>query len=115
MLEAHSLTAKPGQGCAARPHQLSGGGAYQGEFREAVRSIGAMMQESSVLEREEQDQLGMAFANLEMAAGLYDTRELTAESAKNVLALIDEAVSVIEQRGLLHGPVKAPWESEAKG
>jgi len=84
-------------------------------FRDAVRSIGAMMQESYVLEPEEQDRLGMAFANLEMAAGLYDTRELTMESAKAVLALIDEAVSVMGKCGLLHGPVDAPWENDAEG
>ncbi|GAN33172.1 MAG: hypothetical protein UZ01_01902 [Candidatus Brocadia sinica] len=84
------------------------------EFREAVRSIGAMMQESSVLEPEDQDRLGMAFANLEMTAGLYDTPELTVDSTKDVLALIDKAVSVMEKCGLLHGPVQAPWENGGK-
>ncbi|MBI4447269.1 MAG: hypothetical protein HY645_15360 [Acidobacteria bacterium] len=84
------------------------------EFRETVRSIGAMMQESSVLKPGEQDRLGMAFANLEMTAGLYDTRELTVDSAKNVLELIDEAVSAMEKCGLLHRPVQAPWENSGK-
>jgi len=31
-----------------------------------------------------------------------------------VLALIDEAVSVMEKYGLLHGPVQAPWENAGK-
>ncbi|KAA0242761.1 MAG: hypothetical protein DYG83_14105 [Candidatus Brocadia sp. AMX2] len=73
-----------------------------------------MMQESSVLEPEDQDRLGMAFANLEMTAGLYDTPELTVDSTKDVLALIDKAVSVMEKCGLLHGPVQAPWENGGK-
>ncbi len=81
----------------------------KGEFQEALRSIGVMMQESSNLEAEEQDRLGMAFANLEMAAGLYDSSELTAESAQSTLTLIDEAISAMEKHGLLHGPVKTPW------
>jgi len=83
------------------------------EFREAVHSIDAMMQETSVLEPDEQDRLGMAFANLEMAAGLYGTSELTADSAINVLALIDNAISTTQKYGLLHGPIDKPWENEA--
>lgn len=83
------------------------------EFREAVRSIGAMMQESSTLDPDEQDQLGMTFANLEMAAGLYGTSELAVESAKTVLALIDNAISTMQKYGLLHGPIDKPWENDS--
>ncbi len=85
------------------------------EFREVVHSIGTMLQESSVLEPDEQDRIGLVFANLQMAAGLYATPDLIEDSAKNVLALIDGAISVMEKRGLLHRPVEAPWESNAKG
>ncbi len=74
-----------------------------------------MMQESSVLQPEEQDRLGMAFANLEMAAPLYDTTDFTIDSAKAILTLIDQSVSVMEQRGLLQGPVDKPWDNETKG
>lgn len=55
----------------------------------------------------------MTFANLEMAAGLYETRELTAESAENVLALIDKAIEAMQKYGLLHGPIDKPWDCEA--
>ena len=67
------------------------------------------MQESAALERAEQDQLGIAFANLEMASALYDSRLFAAESAKNTLALGDRAVAAMEKRGLLHGAVEKPW------
>ena len=79
------------------------------EFRETVRSIASMMQESAVLKSDEQDQLGVAFANLEMASALYDSPLFTGESAKNTLALVDGAVAAIERRGLLHGAVEKPW------
>jgi len=85
------------------------------EFREVVHSIGTMLQESSVLEADEQDSHGMTFANLQMAAGLYETPDLTEDSTKNVLALIDRAISVMEKRRLLHRAVEAPWENDAKG
>ena len=80
------------------------------EFREAVRSIGGMMQESGVLETDEQDQLGVAFANLEMASALYETPLLTGDSAKNTLVFIDDAIAAMEKHGLLHGVVEKPWE-----
>ena len=48
----------------------------------------------------------MAFANLEIAAGLYDTNEFHTEGAKNVLILIDDAMSVMEKHGLLHSPIE---------
>ncbi len=81
------------------------------EFREAVRSIGAMMQETSVLDSEEQDRLGVAFANLEIAGGLYDTNEFHPQSAKNVLTLMDDAISAMEKHGLLHSAIEKPWQN----
>lgn len=83
-------------------------------FRETVRSLGTLMQESSVLQPEEHDQLSLVFPNLEMAAGLYDSPALTPDTARNALALIDQAVSVMGKCGLLHGPIETPWDSNAK-
>lgn len=57
----------------------------------------------------------MAFANLELAAALYDTSDFTSDSARTILTLIDEAVSIMEKCGLLHGPVDKPWDNETKG
>jgi hypothetical protein len=76
------------------------------EFREVVHSIGAMMQESSVLYPEEQDHLGRVFANLELTAPLYDSRDFKVENAKYILVLIDVVVAIMERHGLLHGSVK---------
>jgi hypothetical protein len=84
------------------------------EFREAVRSIGAMMRESSVLQSEEQDYLGMAFANLESLSPLYGTSELRNDIAEAVLGLIQQAVSVMEKNGLLNGAVRKPWEGQVE-
>ncbi len=84
------------------------------EFREAVRSIAVMMQESSVLQPEEQDHLGMAFVNLEMAAPLYDTGDFTSDSAGNILKLIEAAVSIMQKNGLLHSSVEKPWDNQSK-
>ncbi len=81
-----------------------------GAFREASRSVLEMMKESAVLEPEEQDQLGVVVANLEMAALLYGTEELHPDSATNVIDLIDRAVAVMSAHGLLHGRVEKPWE-----
>ncbi len=82
------------------------------DFREAVRSIGSMIQESSDLQPEEQDRLGIVFANLEVAVPLYDTRDFHPETATNILKLIDEAISVMEKNGLLHSSLATPWEEE---
>lgn len=79
-------------------------------FREAVRSVNAMMHESAVLQTDEQDQLGVVLANLEMAALLYGAKEFHPESAKNVLDLIDRAVAIMGEHGLLHGKVEKPWD-----
>ncbi len=84
------------------------------ELREAVRSVGAMLQESSVLQPEEQDQLGLVLANLEGAAVLYETSDFTAQTAQNILEVIDTAVSVMEEHGLLHGYVDKPWDNPTK-
>ncbi len=82
------------------------------EFRDAVRSVAAMLPEAVVLEPDEQDQLGITFTNLQMASSLYETSELTADSAKHILELIDRSISIMEKHGLLHSPVKTPWEND---
>jgi len=69
-----------------------------------------MMQESSVLKRDEQDRLGLVLANLQMTALLYGTSELKADSALNVLQLIDKALAIMGEHGFLHGKVEKPWE-----
>lgn len=79
-------------------------------FKEAVRSLSGMMQESSVLKRDEQDQLGVVLANLQLTAVLYGTAELKADSAQNVLQLIDKTLAIMGEHGFLHGKVKKPWE-----
>lgn len=82
----------------------------QDEFREAVGSVEAMMQESAALVPPEQDQLGVVLANLEMAARLYGTTELHPDSASNTLSLIDQAVAIMSEHGLLTGKVISPWK-----
>lgn len=81
-------------------------------FTEAVRSLSIMMQESSVLECDEQDQLGAVFVNLHMAAVLYGTKELKADSAQHILQLIDKALNIMGNYGFLHGNVKKPREQK---
>jgi len=70
----------------------------------------SMMTESSVLEPDEQDQLGLVLANLESLAVLYTTETLSADSAKNTLDLMDRAVAIMEKHGLLSGAVDKPWD-----
>lgn len=82
----------------------------QDEFRETVGNISAMMRESSALAKPEQDQLGVVLANLEMAARLYGTDELQPDSAKNILDLIDRAIAIMGEHGLLTGNVIKPWQ-----
>ncbi|HEY2934307.1 MAG TPA: hypothetical protein VGK99_21400 [Acidobacteriota bacterium] len=82
------------------------------DFREVVHVIALMMNESACLEHDEQDQLGLALANLEVAALIYGTDELHPESAKNTLDLIDRVVAVMGEYGLLHGKVDKPWDEK---
>ena len=79
-------------------------------FRETVRAVAGMMQESFVLETDEQDQLGVVLANLECAAPLYGSNEFRSDSAKNLLDLIDRAVEIMSKHGLLKGQVDKPWD-----
>jgi hypothetical protein len=92
-----SLSAVVNSGVATTPAAVLS----QDEFREAVGSVEAMMQESSALAPPEQDQLGVVLANLEMAARLYGTSELHPDSASNTLSLIDRAVAIMSKHGLL--------------
>jgi hypothetical protein len=80
------------------------------EFRDVLRTLQTMLQESVVLKPKEQDLLRVIFANLEMAAKLYGSADFTAESAKNILDLIDRLISLMGEHGLLHGDVNKPWE-----
>lgn len=84
------------------------------QFREVVRSIADMLNESSVLHPAEQDCLGLIIANLEMATALYETDLFTAESAQNILSLVDRATSVMSEHGLLHGDVAKPWDERVR-
>jgi len=82
------------------------------EFREAVGQIDALLQETTVLEPDEQNALGAVFFNLEPAAKLYETKELTTETAKNLLKLVDEAISAMDQHPLFRGEIKLPWDND---
>ena len=79
-----------------------------------LRSANTMLQESAVLEPEEQDLLSVILANLEMAARLYGSVDFAPESAKSILDLIERLVLVMGEHGLLHGHVDKPWEEEAR-
>jgi hypothetical protein len=82
----------------------------QEQFRNTVRIISNMMQESSVLETEEQDHLGVVLSNLETTAILYGTNELPQESARDVLSLIDRAVTIMSEYGVIKGEIIKPWQ-----
>ena len=84
------------------------------EFLDVLRSANTMLQESAVLEPEEQDLLSVILANLEMAARLYGSVDFAPESAKSILDLIERLVLVMGEHGLLHGHVDKPWEEEAR-
>ena len=79
------------------------------QFREVVRSIESMMQETDVLTPEEQDRLAKVFTNLEVTVPLYETEAFEVSSAENVLMWIDEARNTMDQHGILHAPIGAPW------
>ena len=80
-------------------------------FREIVREVAKMLQESYALNPEEQDQLGLLLANLEPSVVLIESEKLSRKSAKNILDLIDRAISVMSENGLLAGRLDVPWES----
>jgi hypothetical protein len=79
-------------------------------FREAIRTIALLMQESTVLEIDEQDQIGVVFVNLEGLGLVYGTPMLKPDLAKDVLALIDTAIDCMGKHGLLTGEVDKPWK-----
>ncbi len=101
-----SLGAVVSKGSASDPNAVLS----KEEFFEVVQAISTMMRETEVLESDEQDQLGFVFANLEMAAVIYDTESFESDIAKNILVLIDRAVTVMSENGLLRGTVLRPWE-----
>jgi hypothetical protein len=82
------------------------------KFQKEINFIAVMLQESSVLKTDEQDRIGVAFENLQMVSGVYGTSTLTSEIAKNVIKLIKDAISSMEQNGLLNKPVKLPWNND---
>jgi hypothetical protein len=84
------------------------------QFTDVVRSIADMLKESSALHPGEQDRLGLILANLELAAALYETADFTVQSADNILDLIDRAIAVMSEHGLLHGDVAKPWDDRAR-
>jgi len=81
-------------------------------FRETIMLIQQMMTDPSVLRANEQDQMALVLANLEFTAALFGTPEFTARTAKNILDLIDRAVKIMGQEGLLSGRVEVPWEGQ---
>jgi hypothetical protein len=82
------------------------------EFREIVDRIGALLQESAVLDAGEQNAVAVALFNLEATAVLYDTAEFGQDTAKNMLKLVDEAIRTMENRPLVKGNITMPWESD---
>ena len=84
------------------------------EFREVVLSLTAMLKEAAVLQPEEQDRLGLALVNLEMAVKLYETADFTGQSAHNILDLMDGAVAAMSEHGLLQGQLAKPWDDPTR-
>jgi hypothetical protein len=68
------------------------------------------MQESTVLETDEQDQLGILLINLESISLVYGTESFTAALAKDILPLVDRAINVMSDHGLVKGSVDKPWD-----
>lgn len=79
-------------------------------FKSVVDLLSTLLQESGVLEAKEQDAVGVAIANLEMTALAMGAIELDAETAGNLLDLIDSAVRTMGHYGLLHSEIQTPWE-----
>jgi len=73
-----------------------------------------MMSQTSVLEADEHDQLGVTFLNLAVAAPLYGSPAMTAASAKNTLELIDSTMKAFERHGLLSSDIHKLWSKEDK-
>jgi len=82
-------------------------------FQKIIQSIANMMKETSVLNTDEQDQLGVTFANLEIMSILYGTDELDADGAENAVKLIDRTIAIMGEHGYLTGNVIKPWDSNS--
>jgi hypothetical protein len=83
------------------------------ELREIVRDIDGLMAQTSVLEPDELDQLGMTFLNITAAAKLYGTPTLTKDSVRNVLELIDQTLKLFESHGLTNRDhLQKPWDKQ---
>lgn len=83
-------------------------------FQQVVRELEVMMSQTSVLEADEHDQLGVTFLNLAVAVPLYGSPAMTAASAKNTLELIDSTIKAFEKHGLLTSEIYKPWSKEPK-
>ena len=92
-----------------RPTVLQSAVLSSTDFRQVVWDLNSMMSIASVLKPDEHDQLGVTLINLGLAASLYGTKDLTPQSAKNILGLIDSTLKLFEKNGLLVSKVSKPW------
>ena len=84
----------------------------QDRFSRLLLELNSLMSQSSVLEPEEIDVLGVTLLNLAAVEGLYGSPVLTSETARAVLTLITRTMNLFEKHGLLAGPVDVPWDEE---
>lgn len=68
-----------------------------------------LLKESEVLEAEEQDAISQCVANLYLMVPMIRAGTLQPESANSLLRLIQRAITIFEQRGLMSGPPDKPW------
>ena len=81
-------------------------------FSRVLLELNGLMSQSSVLEADELDALGVTLLNLAAVEALYGSPALTSETARAVLTLITRTMKLFEKHGLLAGPVDVPWDEE---
>jgi hypothetical protein len=105
---------RPSIGVVAKPSSLASTPEFVllsgDDLVRTVSELEALLRESEVLNPEEQDRLSQVVANLELMLPAMRAEKLSAEAAQSMLLLIDRAVAVLEEYGVLSSEPHQPWE-----
>lgn len=83
------------------------------DFQDTVREIGVLLEQGTILEADELDQLGVTNMHLVLSSQIYKTPKLSCEMATQVLQLLDKAIDLMSSHGLYTTNIYKPWEKKA--
>jgi hypothetical protein len=77
---------------------------------QVLLELEGLLKDSEVFDPEEQDHFSQVVANLELTLPLMRTKNLPAEAAESILFLIERAIAVFEEHGIMSREPHQPWK-----